>query len=376
VRSFPGVTKSTYLLFLLFPLTICGAGASRAAALPAATGQTARPADYEAQRVSTDAASVASLASVRAAGEPWVGHTVEIRGQVKGTFVRNGQLAMWFEVADGELITLTVPPVLRSAGALRGGTYARLLLQVSQTTAGTLSFNLVNISDKAPAPRLFRADDDAGAPVILTPMTGTGVPQRQVVANLSGPAYGNSAPPAGVTSAAPAGAAAAPASPAVADTTDQLSFYESLVRRYNPRLPEKMVATISSAVLDAAASQNLDPRFLAAVVAVESGFDPYCLSSSGAMGLGQIMPFNLRGLGITNAWDPTQNLRGAARILRNNLNRFAGQPNGTLLAVAAYNAGGNSVERAGNQVPNKAETQRYVWKIYYTYKALAPELFH
>jgi soluble lytic murein transglycosylase-like protein len=63
-------------------------------------------------------------------------------------------------------------------------------------------------------------------------------------------------------------------------------------------------------------------------------------------------------------------------MLRNNLNRFGGYQNGTLLAVAAYHAGGNAVERAGFQVPPKPATQRYVWKVYYAYKALAPELFN
>jgi soluble lytic murein transglycosylase-like protein len=110
-------------------------------------------------------------------------------------------------------------------------------------------------------------------------------------------------------------------------------------------------------------------------VKVESSFDPYCLSSSGAMGLGQLMPFNLRPLGVANAWDPMQNLHGSAKMLRQNLNTFAGQRDGTLLAVAAYHAGVGAVNRAGKQVPQRASTQKYVWKVYYAYRALAPELF-
>jgi soluble lytic murein transglycosylase-like protein len=93
------------------------------------------------------------------------------------------------------------------------------------------------------------------------------------------------------------------------------------------------------------------------------------------MGLGQIMPFNLRGLGIQNAWNPDENIRGCARMMRQLLNKFGSQPNGTLLAVAAYNAGPNAVVRAGYRVPNGSQVQGYVWKIYNRYKAFAPEMF-
>jgi soluble lytic murein transglycosylase-like protein len=137
-----------------------------------------------------------------------------------------------------------------------------------------------------------------------------------------------------------------------------------------------MADYIAGSILAAAQTHSLDPRFLAAIVKVESSFDPYCLSSSGAMGLGQLMPFNLRPLGVGNAWDPSQNLQGAARLLRQNLNTYARQPNGTLLAVAAYHAGVGAVNRAGKQVPPRAATQKYVWKVYYAYRALAPELFN
>ena len=92
------------------------------------------------------------------------------------------------------------------------------------------------------------------------------------------------------------------------------------------------------------------------------------------MGLGQLMPFNLKPLGVKNAWDPQDNLLGSAKLLRQNLNVYAKQKDGTLLAVAAYHAGVGAVNRAGMKVP-KATTQRYVWKVYYAYRALAPELF-
>ena len=90
------------------------------------------------------------------------------------------------------------------------------------------------------------------------------------------------------------------------------------------------------------------------------------------------MPFNIPEAGLkykSDAWDPTKNIFGTARLLRGHLNDFSDRPDGTLLAVAAYNAGPNAVKRAGYKVPSGAQVQRYVWKVYYRYKEFAPELF-
>ncbi|MBV9468699.1 MAG: transglycosylase SLT domain-containing protein [Abitibacteriaceae bacterium] len=155
----------------------------------------------------------------------------------------------------------------------------------------------------------------------------------------------------------------------------QKPAYRALVQRCNPKLSAAQVDEIATALLTAGYENNIDPRFLAAIIAVESDFDIYCLSSSGAMGLGQLMPFNLPEAHITNAWNPTQNVIGMARLLRGHLNDYRGRPNSTLLAVAAYNAGPGAVRRAGFQVPPGQQVQRYVWKVYYRYKAFAPDMF-
>jgi soluble lytic murein transglycosylase-like protein len=93
------------------------------------------------------------------------------------------------------------------------------------------------------------------------------------------------------------------------------------------------------------------------------------------MGLGQLMPFNLKEAGVTDPWNPTQNIFGTAKLLRGHLDDYKNRSNGTLLAVAAYNAGPGAVRRAGFQVPDGAQVRRYVWKVYYRYKALAPDMF-
>ena len=159
-------------------------------------------------------------------------------------------------------------------------------------------------------------------------------------------------------------------------TDEQKPAYMALVRRHNARLSDQQVEEIASALLGAGMQHNLDPRFLAAIVSVESGFNVNSTSSSGAQGLGQIMPFNSRTMGISDPYNPTQNIYGAAKMLRGHLdefNRFGSR--GPLLAVAAYNAGVNAVKRAGNNVPSGSQVQRYVWKVYDRYKEFAPDMF-
>ena len=112
--------------------------------------------------------------------------------------------------------------------------------------------------------------------------------------------------------------------------------------------------------LDAMISQianetGLDPKLLHALVIVESAYDIGAVSPVGARGLTQLMPDTARELGVTNAFDSEQNLRGGARYLAIQIGRF-----GDLrLALAAYNSGPSRVARLG-RVPDIAETQGYV----------------
>lgn len=115
-------------------------------------------------------------------------------------------------------------------------------------------------------------------------------------------------------------------------------------------------------IADAAAKHGVDPGLLAALVEHESGFDPGVRSHAGAIGLGQLMPGTAAGLGV-DPTDPAQNLDGAARYLKQQLDRFGGAD----LALAAYNAGPNRVAQAGG-VPNITETRTYVARVLRTWE--------
>jgi soluble lytic murein transglycosylase-like protein len=113
-------------------------------------------------------------------------------------------------------------------------------------------------------------------------------------------------------------------------------------------------------LIDRAAAQTGVPaRLIAAVMQQESGGNPRAGSPAGAQGLMQLMPATARGLGVNNTWDPSQNILGGAKYLKEQLDRFGGN---VRFALAAYNAGPGAVQKHGG-VPPYAETQKYVKNI-------------
>jgi hypothetical protein len=102
---------------------------------------------------------------------------------------------------------------------------------------------------------------------------------------------------------------------------------------------------------------GIDPDLFLRQIQAESAFRPDAVSSAGAIGLGQLMPATAKELGV-DPYDPAQNLEGAARYMRQQLDTFKDPA----LALAAYNAGPRRVREAGG-VPNITETKNYVSKI-------------
>jgi soluble lytic murein transglycosylase-like protein len=113
-------------------------------------------------------------------------------------------------------------------------------------------------------------------------------------------------------------------------------------------------------LVDGAASRHrVDPVLLVAMMRIESNFDPFAVSPKGACGLMQLIPATAERFGVADVFDPAQNIDGGARYLRWLLERFEGDTN---LALAAYNAGENAVDRYGG-VPPYRETRNYVRKV-------------
>lgn len=111
-------------------------------------------------------------------------------------------------------------------------------------------------------------------------------------------------------------------------------------------------------ILAAEARFSLPPGLLDALVWTESRYNPLAISSAGAAGLGQLMPHTAQALGVANRFDPGTNILGAARYLRQMLDRFGM----VHLAVAAYNAGPRAIDRAGG-IPRNGETPGYVHEV-------------
>jgi soluble lytic murein transglycosylase-like protein len=109
-----------------------------------------------------------------------------------------------------------------------------------------------------------------------------------------------------------------------------------------------------------AATYAVSPQLVRAVVQVESGFNPRAVSPKGASGLMQLMPATAIEMGVGDVFDPDENIRGGVAYLRQLLNRYAGDER---LALAAYNAGPQAVDRHLSQVPPFRETQRYLSQV-------------
>ncbi len=119
-------------------------------------------------------------------------------------------------------------------------------------------------------------------------------------------------------------------------------------------------------IQDAASQNNLLKSLVLSVIKVESNFDSQAVSRKGAMGLMQLMPGTARDLGVTDPFDPAQNIFGGARYLSDCVKTFKD----LRLALAAYNAGPSKVAKL-KRVPLIEETQQYVEDILYYNKLYA-----
>lgn len=127
------------------------------------------------------------------------------------------------------------------------------------------------------------------------------------------------------------------------------------------QLPENFEDYIDSVTDEVASDYGIEisPNLVKSVIKQESGFNPNAKSGAGAMGLMQLMPSTARSVGVFNAMNPYQNVRGGITYLAQMLKRFDGNLQKSL---AAYNAGPGAIDKYGG-IPPYRETQNYVENI-------------
>lgn len=142
------------------------------------------------------------------------------------------------------------------------------------------------------------------------------------------------------------------------------------------RVPASSVATVHSPasarrhtlrIDHAARASGVDAALLHAVIRAESAYNERALSPKGAAGLMQLMPATARRYGVTDRFDPDQNVLAGAYYLRDLLAMFDGRVE---LALAAYNAGEGAVQKHGGRIPPYGETLRYVPRVMHNYRSM------
>jgi Rod binding domain-containing protein len=119
------------------------------------------------------------------------------------------------------------------------------------------------------------------------------------------------------------------------------------------------VESFGAAIQSAAAENAISPALLKAVIAAESGGDPSAQSAKNAKGLMQLLDTTATDMGVKDVWNPSENIQGGAKYLKQMMERFGGD---ITKALASYNAGPAAVEKH-NGVPPFKETREYVRKV-------------
>src|ERR1041385_2442302 len=117
---------------------------------------------------------------------------------------------------------------------------------------------------------------------------------------------------------------------------------------------------VDNFIVESGKRNLVDPLLLYSIMHQESTFKPRAMSNKGARGLMQLMPGTAARFGVSNIWDPKQNIEGGTRYVRFLLDTFDGD---VKLALAGYNAGEGAVMKYGNRVPPYSETREYVRRI-------------
>src|SRR5580704_859169 len=131
-----------------------------------------------------------------------------------------------------------------------------------------------------------------------------------------------------------------------------------LVRSLVPAPGVRIAPDVHSMVAEAAKNFDVNPLLVDSVIQVESNYNPFAVSPKGAQGLMQLMPGTAQRFGVTDSFDPKQNIEAGVRYLKLLQDTFQDDR----LAIAAYNAGEKAVAKY-KDVPPYPETVSYVAKV-------------
>lgn len=142
--------------------------------------------------------------------------------------------------------------------------------------------------------------------------------------------------------------------------TEQIENYEPVPAELTAAAPAKPATKDLSAIISSASNRSrIDADFIASVIRAESANNPRAVSRKGARGLMQLMPETANHLGVKDSFDPSENVDGGVRYLRELLLRYNGD---AAKALAAYNAGPHRVQQYKG-VPPYRETRAYVARV-------------
>lgn len=282
-------------------------------------------------------------------------HTIEVAGKVVGTIGKDGDLAMLVKVEDVDIyVDVGEAPEWYQYGV----TDARMLLSVERAELYTMLeaklVTSVEESDIAAYEERLRKEEEArkAAEAEAAEMVeeAGNVPVNPLTGSI--------------------GSIRAELAPELAALVPD---YMSYILQRNKKIAIQDAQRIAESIIASSAQYGVEPRLVVALIQAESNFNPKTTSNKGAQGLGQLMPFTSKALGITDPYNIEQNINGTVRTLRGHLDVQGKKTDDNLtqlkLALAAYNAGPGAVQKYGGVPPYK-ETEDYIAKVVRTFKAL------
>jgi len=295
------------------------------------------------------------------------GRVIEVSANVTGQVASGSERTVLLQIGQQSLAA-TLPTSLQDATWIEVDRPIRALFLVDATSKDSL--RMISAAPDGDAAAAEHAEEVA-ATTRSTPQTSRSMPysrdgrRGEVVAGVDAPSgpYDDD------------GGHPNPALPERARAV--FGAYHAAIHKLNKQLDDEDVDTITNSVLYFSDQNDVDPRLIVAMIIAESDFHIFSHSHAGAMGLCQIMPEEARRLGVTDPYDPEQNIAASCRILRGHLDKYGGAPANAgkipygeiRLIMAAYNAGPGAVHKY-HGVPPYRETQRYVQKVAALYQQM------